>query len=102
MKSTSVNRATSACDPSRPGSSSSTRLATCELQCGVYLAHDAAAVNTSGRSFGPALEEIGVPERARRVDRRARLWSVSEELTARYLAAAETLERPPRLATAAR
>jgi NAD(P)-dependent dehydrogenase (short-subunit alcohol dehydrogenase family) len=68
----------------------------------VYLAHDAAAVNTSGRFFGPALEQISVPERARRVDRRARLWSVSEELTARYLAAAETLERPPRLATAAR
>jgi NAD(P)-dependent dehydrogenase (short-subunit alcohol dehydrogenase family) len=67
----------------------------------VYLAHDPAAVNTSGRFFGPALKEISVPERSRRVDRRARLWSVSEELTASYLAAAGTLQHSPRLATAA-
>lgn len=67
----------------------------------VYLAHDAAAVNTSGRFFGPALKEIVVPKRARRLDRRARLWSVSEALTASYLTHTGTLDRTPELAVAA-
>lgn len=67
----------------------------------VYLAHDAAAAGTSGRFFGPGLREIAVPERARRADRRAKLWSASEELTAAHLVGAGVMDRALKLTRAA-
>ena len=51
----------------------------------VYLAHDDSAAQRSGCFFGPARQQIPVPERARRADRRAQLWSMSEDLTAQHM-----------------
>lgn len=68
----------------------------------VHLAQAPAAVNTSGHFFGPALKAIPVPERAKVVDRRARLWAASEELTAAYLTHKGESEPSLELATGTR
>jgi NAD(P)-dependent dehydrogenase (short-subunit alcohol dehydrogenase family) len=51
----------------------------------VYLAQDPRAVGTRGRFYGPQLKQRPVPARARRTDRRARLWAATEDLVRPYL-----------------
>ena len=51
----------------------------------VFLAQDAGATGTGGRFYGPGLKQRKVPSRAMRPERRAGLWSASEELVRPYL-----------------
>ena len=49
-------------------------------QTPVFLARDSAAVGTNGRFYGPKLVCLDVPPRSSNPERRAALWSASEEL----------------------
>ena len=50
-----------------------------------FLAHAAEAAALGGRFFGPHGTERRIPRRARRPDRRAGLWDLSDELVRRWL-----------------
>ena len=50
-----------------------------------FLASAAEAGDLGGRFYGPRLREIRIPDRARRPDRRAGLWTASEALVREYL-----------------
>lgn len=49
-------------------------------QTPVFLARDASAIGTNGGFYGPKLARLDVPQRALDTQRRAALWSASEEL----------------------
>jgi NAD(P)-dependent dehydrogenase (short-subunit alcohol dehydrogenase family) len=49
-------------------------------QTPVFLARDPTAVGKSGQFYGPKLARLDVPARASNPERRAALWSASEEL----------------------
>lgn len=51
----------------------------------VYLATGSRAASSGGRFFGPRCQEKRVSEAARRPDRRAALWTVSDALVRDYL-----------------
>jgi NAD(P)-dependent dehydrogenase (short-subunit alcohol dehydrogenase family) len=58
----------------------------------VYLATDPDAASSGGRFFGPRCREKKVPEAARRPERRAALWAVSDSLVREYLSGASPLD----------
>ena len=59
-----------------------------------WLADAADPREMSESFFGPHRSVRGIPDRARRPDRRARLWEVSEQLTAPWVAGM-TVDRWP-------
>lgn len=59
----------------------------------VFLAQDAGATCIGGRFFGPGVKPRRVPARARRLERRGKLWTVSEDLVRPYLTAT-TVQAP--------
>jgi NAD(P)-dependent dehydrogenase (short-subunit alcohol dehydrogenase family) len=54
-------------------------------QTPVFLAHDPAATGVAGGFFGPQRRRRRIPKRALRRDRRAALWTASEELVQPWL-----------------
>ncbi|HEU4424031.1 MAG TPA: hypothetical protein VFR67_15980 [Pilimelia sp.] len=54
-------------------------------QTPVFLAHDPAATGVAGAFFGPHRRRRNIPKRALRRDRRAALWTASEELVRPWL-----------------
>ncbi len=60
-----------------------------------FLAHSDRATGTGGAFFGPGIRRRQIPERARRPDRRQRLWDASEDLVRAYLPQDTGPRRPP-------